>query len=61
MIDDKNRRLKFIFKIIIILIFSFIYSSLFYKVEADEEENIASNILESQSESLRNIKFYRRS
>lgn len=61
MIDDKNRRLKFIFKIIIILIFSFIYSSLFYKVEADEEENMARNILESQSESLRNIKFYRRS
>lgn len=61
MIDDKNGRLKFIFKIIIILIFSFIYSSLFYKVEADEEENMARNILESQSESLRNIKFYRRS
>lgn len=61
MIDDKNGRLKFIFKIIIILIFSFIYSSFFYKVKADEEENIASNILESQSESLRNIKFYRRS
>ena len=61
MIDGNDRRLKFVFAIIIILFFSFIYSSFFYKVKADEEENITSNILESQSKSLRDIKFYRRS
>lgn len=57
MLNDKNRRLKLIVIITIVLL-SFIYNSFFYKVQADDEVS-TDGILESQSESLRYIKFHR--
>lgn len=57
MLNDKNGRLKFIVIIAIVLL-SFIYNSFFYKVQADDDTS-TDGILESQSESLRYIKFHR--
>lgn len=61
--DDKNIRFKKYIKFvttILIIIMSFAYLSMFNKVYAENEEISTSAILESQSETLRNIKFYRR-
>lgn len=62
----KNIRLKKIKKFLcitfIIIMINFTYSSFLYKVQAEDEENAeasTSQIIESQSESLRNIKLYR--
>lgn len=60
MINDKYRRLKIVLTIIITFFLSFTYNSFFYEVQA-EEESSSDSILQSQSESLRHIEFYRRS
>lgn len=64
----KNIRLKKYIKLIIIflviIIMDFTYSSFFGRVYATDEESTevsTSKILESQSETLRNIQLYRRS
>lgn len=66
---------KFIISTVIVAIACFVYSSLFYRISAQEQENSTQNpqnihenqeihtsaIIESQSKSMRNIRFYRRS
>lgn len=54
-----KRYMKFIILGITIVIFAFIYSSFFCIVNAEEEENSTDNILQSQANSLRDIKLYR--
>lgn len=60
---------KFIISTVIVAIACFIYSSFFYRISAEGHENSTyenqeiqtSAIIESQSKSMRNIRFYRRS
>lgn len=72
---------KFIISTVIVAIACFVYSSLFYRISAQGQENSTqktqdtqkiqrthenqetqtSAIIESQSKSMRNIRFYRRS
>ena len=66
---------KFIISTVIVAIACFVYSSLFYRISAQGQENSTQNpqniqenqeiqtsaIIESQSKSMRNIRFYRRS
>ncbi len=54
-----KRYMKFIILGITIVIFAFIYSSFFCIVNAEDEENSTDNILQSQANSLRDIKLYK--
>lgn len=60
---------KLIISTVIVAITCFVYSSFFYRINAKNQESSAyenqeiqtSAIIESQSKSMRNIGFYRRS
>ncbi len=66
---------KLIISTVIVAIACFVYSSFFYRISAQEQKNSTQNpqniqenqeiqtsaILESQSKSMRNIRFHRRS
>lgn len=66
---------KFIISTVIVAIVCFVYRSFFYRISAQGQENSTQNpqnihenqeiqtsaIIESQSKSMRNIRFYRRS
>lgn len=48
----KNKRLKKLIVILFVLLMSFIYSSLFYNVSAENEDDVTQEILKEQSESI---------
>lgn len=57
----KNKRLKKYIKLIIILIvlvLHFSYCTFFYEVNGEDSDISTDTIIESQSDSLRNIYFY---